>query len=113
MQPGAAEYPEVSVVDWDAQTRIFVFGHVADRAMKAVDATSIVIGNQTGWMTTENGLMTITVARTDGTTLFFSGTASQTDIQALATEAFTHADDALEPIQTPATTPSASAGLGN
>lgn len=111
-QPGIAEYPEVGVVEWDAQQRLFIFGHIADQAIRPANASSVVVDHLPGWMTTENGLVTITVGRADGTTLFFSGTAAPSVIQSLAAQAFAHADEALQPLQPTATTPSAMSERG-
>ncbi|MGH2503308.1 MAG: hypothetical protein ACRDID_12445 [Ktedonobacterales bacterium] len=112
-QPGIGETPEASVVSWDAQTRLFVFGHIADRAIRPDGAASIVVDRQSGWMTAANGLVTVTVVRADGTTLFFSGTATSAEVQALAAEAFAHTDEALQPLQNPISTPSATSRPGN
>ncbi len=104
MQPGTNESPEVSVVNWDAQTRLFVFGHIADQAIRPDGATLVALNGASGWMTIENGLVSITTVRTDGSTLFFSGTATPAETQTLAESAFAHVNEALQPLQTSTTT---------
>ncbi len=96
--PGLQESPAASVVAWDGQTQLFVLGHVADRAVQPGDATAVNVDGQPGWMTSENGLVTVTEALPDGTARFFAGTASPARVQALAADAFAHSADVLQPL---------------
>lgn len=105
-------HPPDSVVAWDARTRLFVFGHVADSAIRPGDATSVVVDGHTGWVTTANGMTTVTVTLGDGSTLFFSGTTSPTQTQALAADAFPHMNEVLPSLRYPTVTPSGNAALG-
>ncbi len=105
-------HPPDSVVAWDAQTRLFVFGHVADSAIRPSGAASVVVDGHQGWVTTENDMTTVTVTLDDGSTLFFSGTTSPAQTQALAADAFPHMNEILENFHYPTVTPSDAAGLG-
>lgn len=96
--PGPHESPAASVVAWDGQTQLFVLGHVADRAVQPGDATPVNVDGHPGWMTSENGLVTVTEALPDGTTRFFAGTASPVRMQTLAEGAFAHSADVLQPL---------------
>lgn len=103
--------PPDSVVAWDAQARLFVFGHVADSAIRPSGATSVVVDGHRGWVTTENDMTTVTVTLDDGSTLFFSGTTSPAQTQTLAADAFPHMNEVLENLRYPTVTPSGAAGL--
>lgn len=100
-QPGYQQSPEGSIVDWDGQANLFVLGHIADRAVQPMDATPLNREGGAAWMTSENGLVTVTQILADGTTRFFAGTAAPTQAQALAAAAFAHSDDVLQPLPTP------------
>lgn len=75
-----------------------MLGHVADPATKPADATSITVNGQAGWLTRQNGIITVTVPQADGVTAFFAGAGSTTQIEALAAIAFSHMDEVLAPL---------------
>ena len=83
---------------WAGQTRLFIFGHVADVAIRPAGATSVTVGGDAAWLTTANGLTTVTRVLPDGSSLFFSGAAAPTSVRSLAAAAFAHVNDALQPL---------------
>lgn len=103
-QPGIHEQPQASVIGWDAQTHLFVLGHIADQAIQPSEAHQLILNGVPGWMTEGSGLTTVTETLPDGTSLFFSGTAAPASVQSMAAEAFAHANEALEPLSIPTTT---------
>ena len=102
MQPGLQESPEASVLAWDGLTHLFVFGHIADRAVQPAGAIQLSGEDSSGgmakWLTSENGLVTVTQELSDGTTRFFAGTSSPASVQTLAADAFAHSSAVLRPL---------------
>lgn len=93
--------PPASVAAWytgSSTFRTFVFGHVADPAMRPTDATSVQVNGETGWITDENGMVIVTLPLADGSTAFFAGTGTASQVEDLAARAFPHMDDVLPPL---------------
>jgi hypothetical protein len=97
--PGPAGLnPPASVVVWYSSSRTFVFGHVADPATRPVDATSVQVNGQAGWMTEQNGIVIVTSPLAGGSTVFFAGTGAASQVEKLASSAFAHMDGVLSPL---------------
>lgn len=93
--------PPASVAAWYSlshNVRTFVFGHVADPATRPVDATSVQVNGQAGWVAEQNGIVIVTLPLADGSTAFFAGTGTSSQVEDLAATAFAHMDDALPPL---------------
>ncbi len=90
--------PPASVAAWYSSSRTFVFGHIDDPATRPADATSIQMSGQIGWIAEENGMVIVTLPLTDGTTGFFAGTDTTSQVENLAALAFSHMDDVLPPL---------------
>jgi hypothetical protein len=90
--------PPASVVAWYSASRTFVLGHIADPASRPADATSVHVNGLAGWVTEENDIVIVTVSQVDGSTSFFAGTGSASQVEDLAARAFSHMDDVLPPL---------------
>lgn len=90
--------PPASVAAWYSLSRnvpTFVFGHVADPATRPLDAISVHVNGQAGWVSEQNGMVVVTLPLADGSTAFFAGTGAVSQVEDLAARAFSHMDDVL------------------
>lgn len=93
--------PPASVAAWYSSSRnvrTFIFGHVADPATRPAGATSVQVNGQAGWVSEQNGIVIVTLPLTDGSTAFFVGTGTVSQVEELAARAFAHMDDVLPPL---------------
>lgn len=84
------QVPAVAWQSWDSTTRTFVAGHVADRALLPAYARPVTIDGKAGWMTQQDGIASVVVPLADGTTFFFAGSLTSTQIQGLSAQALAH-----------------------
>lgn len=93
--------PPASVAAWYSSSRTFrtfVFGHVADPATRPANATSVQVNRKAGWLTEENSVVIVTLPLADGSTSFFAGIGTASQVENLAATAFAHMDDVLPPL---------------
>ncbi|HEX9037798.1 MAG TPA: hypothetical protein VF808_12505 [Ktedonobacterales bacterium] len=95
------EPPTASLVVWLSQTRTYFLGHVSAGEQRPDGATTVLVNGRLGWAVQENGIVTVTTLLDDGTTLFFSGTGTPAEIEALAPIGFAHMSEALQPLLPP------------
>jgi hypothetical protein len=88
--PPCGQIPPVAWQDWYSAIRTFVAGHVADRALRPADAQPVTIDGTLGWMVQEHGIASVVVPLADGTTFFFAGSVTSTQVQSLAGQALAH-----------------------
>ena len=95
--------------------RDYVLGLVADSGARPPDAMSTTVGGLPGWVTEANGMATVVTPRSYGA-VFFAGTGSAYEIEALAARVLPTAEEALggppPPTPTPAPTSTAEMGSG-
>ncbi len=100
---------------WVALTpRDYVLGLVADSDVRPPDATPTTVGGLPGWVTEANGMATVVMPRS-ATAIFFSGTGSASEIEALAARVLPNAEEALggPPPPTPTPPPTSTPSMGS
>lgn len=93
--------PPASVAAWYSSSRTFrtfVFGHVADPATRPANATPVQVNRKAGWLMEENSVVIVTLPLADGSTSFFAGIGTASQVENLAATAFAHMDDVLPPL---------------
>jgi len=91
-------HPRESTAAWYTPERSFVVGQFADLAQRPAAAPPVSLEGYSGWMVAENGLISIVIPRTDGTTFFFAGSGTSAQVEALASQALAHVDELLVPL---------------
>lgn len=99
---------------WIALTpRDYVLGLVADRGARPPDAIPTTVDGLPGWVTEANGMATVVTPRSYGA-VFFAGTGSAPEIEALAARVLPTAEEALggPPPPTPTPAPTSTSEIG-
>ena len=84
-----------AVVAWLSQTRMYFLGHVSTSEPRPDGAIKLSVNGRAGWEVQQGGMVTVTLPLADGSTAFFSGTDSLSEIEALAPVALAHLNEEL------------------
>lgn len=86
-------HPAYSVVIWYSMARTYIVGHFAGLASHPDGAATLHGDTSVGWMVQGDGLASVVVPLTGGTTVFVAGAAPASEITALASAVAAHGSE--------------------